>query len=110
VFDSEYFRTILQADVNAMGGNAVVDLHLLNGLTHRLHSVVSVQGGYVTLVSFQHRGEDPLLSKPRWQEEAGEGKSAHETQRAVVAYESIASVTVTPVRAASTPRIGFAGL
>ena len=110
MFDSEYFRTILQADVNAMGGNAVVDLHLLNGLTHRLHSVVAVQSGFVTLVSFQHQGEDPLLSKPRWHEERVEGKSPHETQRVIVAYESIASVTVTPVRATGTSRIGFAGV
>jgi hypothetical protein len=110
VFDSEYFRTILQADVNAMGGNAIVDLHLLNGLTHRLHSVVSVHSGYVTLVSFQNRGEDALVSTPRWQEERGEGKSPHETLRAVVAYESIASITVTPTRATSAPRIGFGGL
>jgi hypothetical protein len=109
VFDSEYFRTILQADVNAMGGHAVVELYLLNGLTHRLHSVVSVQSGYVTLESHQSRGDDSLTSKPRWKEERGEGKSPLETQRVVVAYESIANIVITATRPTAASRIGFGG-
>jgi hypothetical protein len=108
VFDSEYFRTVLQSDVNAMGGNATVEVHLLNGVVHPLHSVLSVQNGYATLEAYQNRGDDQL-SKPRWREVRADGKPSHETQRVVVAYESIANVVITATRPDAAPRIGFGG-
>ncbi|GAC1614191.1 MAG: hypothetical protein NVS4B3_28590 [Gemmatimonadaceae bacterium] len=108
MFDSEYFRTVLQADVDALGGNAVVEVHLLSGQSYRLRSVASVHNGYVTFEGYQTRGDEPRR-KPRWKEEISEGKSPHETERTVVAYESIANVIITAVRPDHAPRIGFAG-
>ncbi|GAC1659084.1 MAG: hypothetical protein NVS4B3_26960 [Gemmatimonadaceae bacterium] len=108
MFDSEYFRTVLQADVDAMGGGAVVEVHLVSGESHRVRAVVSVHGGYVTFESYQTRGDEPRR-KPRWKEEIAEGRPPHETERAVIAYESIADVVITGVRPDHTPRIGFAG-
>src|SRR5215207_9974043 len=99
MFDSEYFRTTLQRDVDALGGSAVVEISLINGRAHHLQSVVSVQSGYVTLETYRARVGDRPLDEPRWKDEkTPAGGQPHETQRAVVAYESIAAVAITAVR------------
>ena len=105
MLDSEYFRTALQADVDAAGGTAVVTVHLVGGRTHRLRGVVAVHAGYVTAEAYQLRGDAPVR-EPRWREEAAHG-APHPTERVVVAYESIADVTITPARADSAGAIGF---
>ena len=61
MFDSEYFRTVLQTDVEAAGASAVVALHLVNGRSYRLRSVVAVQSGLVTLEVYQ-----PWMRGVRW--------------------------------------------
>ena len=104
VLDSEYFRKGLQADVDAMGGKAVVDLHLANGRSHRLRSVVSIQQGYVTLEAYRNQGgETPAAS---WYEADREGQPPQATERMVAAYEAIASVSITPARPGA-PAVGF---
>ena len=124
MIDSEYFRTTLQRDVDALGGSAVVELSLLSGRAHHLQSVVSVQGGYVTLEVYRPRSaSDRTLEEPRWKEDrkapagggggaaaaAGGAGASYETQRVVVSYESMAAVSITAVRPAGGPRIGFVG-
>ena len=105
VLDSEYFRKSLQADVDAMGGKAVVELHLTNGRSHRLRSVVSIQQGYVTLEAYRNQGgETPAAG---WYEADREGRPPLETERMVAAYEAIGSVRITPARPAGTPALGF---
>lgn len=106
MFDSEYFRTVLQADVDLAGGSAIVVLNLVSGRSYRLRSVVAVHGGIVAFEAYTPR-IDPSHEEPRWKAEASDGEAA-ETHRAVVAYECIADVTITPVRPASAPKIGFA--
>jgi len=107
VFDSEYFRTVLQADVDLAGGSAVVALNLVSGRSYRLRSVVAVHGGIVAFEAYTPR-IDPSHEEPRWKAEIPEGETAAETHRAVVAYECIADVTITPVRPSGAPKIGFA--
>lgn len=106
MFDSEYFRTSLQTDVDAVGGRAVVEVYLLNGRTHCLRSVLSVHSGYVTAEAYQTHADEPAR-EPRWKEEVPAGSVPHETHRAVISYESIATVAITPVRADDVPGIGF---
>ena len=106
MFDSEYFRTSLQADVDAMGGQAVVEIHLLTGRMHHLRSVLSVHSGYVTFDAYQPR-LDESTREPRWKEEPRPGAAPHQTHRAVVSYESITTVTITSTRGADAPGIGF---
>jgi hypothetical protein len=106
VLDSEYFRTALQADVDAAGGSAVVAVHLVGGRTHRLRSVVAVHAGYVTAEAYQSRGDAPVR-EPRWREESAGGAPTHPTERTVIAYESIADVTITPARPDAAGAIGF---
>jgi hypothetical protein len=106
VFDSEYFRTILQADVDALGGSAVVTLNLLSGRRHRLRAVTSVHSGYVTGEAYQSHPGEPTR-EPRWKADLKVGGITHETERAVVAYESIADVTVTPAKPDGSSAIGF---
>ena len=106
MFDSEYFRTALQADVDALGGSAVVAVHLVGGRTHRLRSVVGVHAGYVTAEAFQS-GIDVAMREPRWGEKPAAGGSAHPVERAVISYESIADVTITATRSEGAGGIGF---
>lgn len=106
MFDSEYFRTALQADVDAVGGAAIVAVHLLGGRTHHVRSVLAVHSGYATVEAYQGGG-DELAREPRWKEELRPGSRTHETQRAVLPYESIVDVTITPVRADGAGAIGF---
>ena len=106
MLDSEYFRTALQADVDAAGGTAVVTVHLVGGRSHRMRAVVAVHAGYVTAEAYQLRGDAPVR-EPRWREEAGSGAPPYPTERVVIAYESIADVTITAARADSAGAIGF---
>jgi hypothetical protein len=107
VFDSEYFRTALQTDVDAVGGSAVVAVHLVGGRSHRLRSVLGVHAGYVTAEAYQPRGDEPG-QEPRWREEPRPGGAPpRATQRVVVAYESIADVTITAARPDNAAGIGF---
>lgn len=106
MFDSEYFRTALQSDVDSLGGQAVVTVNLASGRIHRVRSVLAIHNGYVTLEAYQHRGDEPTR-EPRWKETPAPGVPAHETQWAVVAYEGIADVTITPSRPDSAGGIGF---
>jgi hypothetical protein len=105
VLDSEYFRKGLQADVDAMGGKAVVEMHLINGRSHRLRSVVSIQQGYVTLEAYRNQGSETPAAG--WEEVNREGRSPYETERMVAAYEAIGSVRITPARPAGAPGLGF---
>lgn len=107
MFDSEYFRTALHADVDAMGGSAVVEIHLVNGRSHTLRTVISVHSGYATCEAFRVRGDEPTRER-RWKETARDGEPPAETFRVVVSYDSVATVTITPAVPASAPRIGFA--
>ncbi|HKG91829.1 MAG TPA: hypothetical protein VKA84_08065, partial [Gemmatimonadaceae bacterium] len=75
MFDSEYFRTTLQREVDAVGGGAVVELSLLNGRTHHLQSVLSVQSGYVTLEVYRASIDRPL-EEPRWKDDKKSGGGA----------------------------------
>ena len=103
VLDSEYFRKSLQGDVDALAGKAVVEVHLTNGRTHRLRSVVSIQQGYVTLEVYRNQGGE---SPPGWYEGDREGQPPQETERTVAPYEAIASVRITPVRSGGAG-VGF---
>jgi hypothetical protein len=105
VLDSEYFRKGLQDDVDGIGGKAMVELHLTNGRSQRLRSVVSIQQGYVTLEAY--RDLDGETSEAGWQEADRDGKTPHETHRMVTAYEAIASVHITPARPGGAPKFGF---
>ena len=105
MLDSEYFRKGLQADVDSMGGKAVVELHLTSGRSYRLRSVVSIQQGYVTLEAYRNPGgENPTAG---WYEADREGQPPEATERTVAAYEAIASVRITPLRPAGGPGVGF---
>lgn len=106
MFDSEYFRTALQADVEAVGGSAVVDVHLQNGQMHRIRSVLAVHSGYATFESYRSRGDD-ASRRPRWMEPAVAGQASREIERAVVAYEAIVNVVIAPIRPDAAAGIGF---
>ena len=105
VFDAEYFRTTLPADLAAAGPNASVELHLRNGRAMRLRAVLDAGAGLVTLDVFLARDEGSR--PPRWGEEPAAGRP-QSTFRATVAYEAIAAVTITDAQAATGPRVGFA--
>ena len=107
MIDSEYFRRGLQADVDALGGEAIVELHLLNGRSQRLRSVVSIQQGHVTLEAYRNQGVE--LSTAAWQGADGDGPTPHETERVAAGYEAIASVQITPTRRGGPPKVGFGG-
>lgn len=105
MLDSEYFRTGLQRDIDAIGGKAVVELHLVSGRSQRLRAVLGVERGYVILDAYRNKGGE--TSAPEWGEQPREGAGAFETERTVASYESIASVHVTSAEREATPRVGF---
>lgn len=105
MLDSEYFRSGLQRDVDAIGGKAVVELHLNSGRSQRLRSVLAVEAGYVTVEAFRNKGGE--TAPPQWNEPPRELGTPHETERTVVAYEAIASVHVTAAEREKSARVGF---
>ena len=107
MIDSTYFRSRLAADVRAFEQGSIVEVHLLNGQFHRLKSVLEVQEGYAILDVYRARSEEAIARRDTPEEVFGVSNTG-DTDRAVVAYESISQVLVIPARNASA-RIGFGG-
>ena len=105
MLDSEYFRTGLQTDVDALGGKAIVELQLANGRVQRVRSVVSIHQGYVTLEVYRNQAGETLAAG--WYEKARDAHPSQETERTVAAYEAITSVRITPVRPGGASGVGF---
>jgi hypothetical protein len=104
MFDANYFRTLLQRDVEAAGGSPIVELLLVGGHTHRVRSVLAVEDGRVTFEAYHMKG-DLTHQRPRF----GQGTAAaHETFRVVVSCESIVAVVLDPAPAPARSRTGFA--
>jgi hypothetical protein len=106
MFDENYFRTTLQRDVEATGGNPVVEIQLISGHAHRVRSVVEVSTGSVTLETYLAKG-DLAHERPRFGEVHHDG-AGRDIFRAVIAYESIAAVILDPTESQVRVRPGFA--
>jgi hypothetical protein len=103
MFDANYFRQILQRDVDAAGGSPIVELLLVGGHVHRIRSVVEVGEGRVTFEAYQMKG-DLAHQRPRF----GTASESAETFRVVVSCESIVAVVLDPAPSAPRTRPGFA--
>jgi hypothetical protein len=105
MFDANYFRTVLPRDVEAAGGSPVVELLLVGGHAHRVHSVVDVTDARLTVEAYQVRGE-LTHHRPRYGQTSTE---SNETFRVVVSCESIVAIVLDPAPAQTTrARPGFA--
>ncbi len=103
MFDANYFRTALQRDVEAAGGSPIVELLLVGGHVHRLHSVLAVDDGRVTFEAYQMKG-DLTHQRPRF----GQTSAApFEILRVVVSCESIVAVVFDPSPMQPKSRPGF---
>lgn len=106
MFDKLYFQSGLPAHVKAAGTDPTVEVHLLNGQGHRVRSVIEATDGYVVLEAYQRRAEI-TGTKGRWHGQGDADASAHEIHHAVVSYDSISQVVITPTDAVEASRIGF---
>ena len=109
MFDANYFRTQLRLDTDALGGDPIVELSLLNGHTHRIRSVIEVRDGYVVLEAYHLKG-DLAHQRPRFAEAdaAASSPSDQSIFRVTAAYESISAVVIDPSQAQVRARPGFA--
>ena len=108
MIDATYFRTRLAADVRAFEHGPIVEVHLLNGQSHRLRNVLEVQEGYIILEAYRARGEGEIARRDHMDEVFGV-PSDRDIERAIVAYENIVQVLVIPSRPGGAPAIGFRG-
>jgi hypothetical protein len=104
MFDANYFKNLLQRDVDAAGGSPIVELLLIGGHAHRVRSVLAIEDGRVTFEAYQMKG-DLAHQRPRF----GQTSAApYETFRVVVSCESIVAVVFDPSPNAPKSRPGFA--
>lgn len=106
VFDAKNFRNVLAARADASGAGATVELHLVNGHAYRVRSIVEVTDGYVVLEVYQRRPETSG-TQTHWRGAAPTAAAANEIHHAVITYESIADLLITPAEDKANPRIGF---
>lgn len=106
MFDSTYFRKSLVTHADASGAGATVEVHLINGHAHRVRSVAEVTDGYVVLEVYQRRPEMSGLQTP-WCGAASPAAAPNEVLHAVITYESIAALLITPAEDRASSRIGF---
>ena len=108
MFDTKYFRSVLPGQAAAAGADSIVEVHLIGGQGHRVHSVESIDEGYIVLAVYRRHAENSG-AKTRWHggEDSAPDAGSAELQRAVVSYESITQVVITPTPADSGVRIGF---
>jgi hypothetical protein len=106
VFDATYFRSGLQAHAEAAGAEATVEVHLTTGQTHRVRSVEEVRDNYVVLEVYRRRG-DSASTEAHWLGATRPESPAVEAHRAVIAYQSITQLVITPAEGNASARIGF---
>lgn len=106
MFDKSYFQTVLADHIGAAGHEPTVEVHLVNGQGHRVRSVIDATDGYVVLEAYQRRAEI-TSAKGRWHGTRDADAPSSEIQRAIVSYDSISQVIITPTEATESPRIGF---
>ncbi len=104
MLDATYFKKSLPRDVEAVGGEPVVEIVLLSGHVYRVSAVVEVGEGHVTLECYQIK-DDLALHRPRFGDESA---AQQDTFRVVVSYESVASVTLDSAETHPKIRPGFA--
>ncbi|MEO6526478.1 MAG: hypothetical protein ABIP93_07630 [Gemmatimonadaceae bacterium] len=109
MFDANYFSSKLRQDTDAMGGDPIVELSLLNGHTHRIRSVVEVRDGYVVLEAYHLKG-DLAHHHPRFAQADSAAAAATDQSifRVTAAYESISAVIIDPSESQVRVRPGFA--
>ena len=106
MFDATYFRHGLITHADAAGAGATVEIHLINGHAHRVRSVVDVSDGYVVLEVYQRRPETSQM-QAQWRGAASPAASPDEVHHAVINYESVTEVVITPAEGKTSSRIGF---
>jgi hypothetical protein len=106
VFDATNFRNAFIARADASGAGATVEIHLVNGQAHRVRSVVEVTDGYVVLEVYQRRPE-MSGTQTHWRGTAPPEATPNEIHLAVITYESIADLLITPAEDKANSRIGF---
>lgn len=108
MFDKSYFEDRLPAQIKAAGSDPTVEVQLVNGQGHRVRSVIDAADGYVVLEAYQRRAEI-TGTKGRWQGGGKKGAEpgANEVHHAIVSYDSISQVVITPTEEIDGPRIGF---
>lgn len=106
LFDATYFRKGLVAHAEASGSGATVEIHLVNGHAHRVRSVVEASDGYVVLEVYQRRPETSQM-QAHWYGAAPPPASPNEVHHAVINYESITELVITPAEDKASARIGF---
>lgn len=106
MFDAAYFRTGLPSQLEAAGAEPSVEIHLVNGQAHRVRSLVEAADGYAVLEVYQRRAEISGV-KAHWRGSTPATNPVEEVQRAVVAYESIAQIVITPTQSVEAVKIGF---
>lgn len=106
MFDATYFRKGLVTHAEASGSGATVEIHLVDGRGHRVRSVVEVSDGYVVLEVYQRRPETSEM-QAHWHGAAPPPASPNEVHHAVITYESIAELVITPAEGKAGSRIGF---
>lgn len=106
MFDAAYFRTGLPSQLEVAGAEPSVEIHLVNGQAHRVRSLVEAADGYAVLEVYQRRAEISGV-KAYWRGSGHPNDAIDEVQRAVVAYESIAQIVITPTQSVAAVKIGF---
>ncbi len=107
MFDKSYFTSKLNGHIDAAGAEPSVEVHVTNGQGHRVRSVVEAAEGYVVLEAYQRRAE-LTGQKGRWHGGKAADAGTNEVHHAIVAYDSISQIVITPSEVAENPRIGFA--
>ena len=110
MFDANYFKGSFKKDVEATGGGPVVEVILLNGHVHRVRTVLDVADRWITLETYQSKG-DLAHHRPRFGDTAErDSGGAHDTFRVVISYESISAVVLDPTPSQVRSRPGFGSL
>lgn len=95
MFDADYFKNRLRRDADAVGGNPIVEVALLNGHVHRIRAVHDVTDGYAVLEAYQLKG-DLAHQHPRFVDADAPAPGDAATLRVTVAFESVCAVVIDP--------------
>jgi hypothetical protein len=106
MFDAEFFRTRLPADVRAMERSVTVTVSLLDGSSLYVSRVAAAEPGYVVLEAFPLSGRRAEV-RTGWRDADAKGGPPDAVDRVAVSYEAISHVATSFDAPKDAPRVGF---
>lgn len=107
MINAAYFRAAFASPAGSLNTSERADVHLVSGAVFEIDRVESVDEGYVVLRVVPPESGSNGADRSRAKQTRATGNALDETDRLVLAYESISGVHISPRERRPEHAVGF---